>query len=208
MFDARQRRILAYALALSGGSIASARRWLASNSVECPDVSESTLRRVRDDPALEAEIEEQRQIIREEQGNAIREAERARIKRDIEGTFVERIRAMEAKGWELFEAFSDWLEKNPPANHAERQQMLAFWIKTQEFVIRLKKDAGAGVHELWQAECLVRATRQALQAELGPALTDKLLRNIGKVYETELTRHQTKTAEEDNGKETVAASAS
>ena len=198
-YDARQRQIIAYALALSGSSVASALRWLKANSVEIGDISERTLRRMRDDPDFEKEIEAQEKIIREERDGQIREAERTRFKREVEGTFVERMRAMERKGWELFDQIAADLEKPD----VDPKLKLAFWNAAQGYTINLRKQAGGGIHELWQAELLVAATREELVERLGLALADQAMKGITKRYGAKATERQSREAA--NGKEETAA---
>lgn len=198
-YDARQKQIMAYALALSGGNVLAAVRWLKANSVECGEVNERTLRRMRDDEQFEKEIEHQQGIVREERDGQIRDAERIRFKREVEGTFFERMRAMERKGWELFDKICAEMEK--PG--ADQKQMLRFWYAAQGFAIDLRKQAGGGIHELWQAELLVSATREELIQRFGLALADQLIKAIGKRYDVKLTEREAKEAA--SGKEETAA---
>lgn len=198
-YDARQRQIMAYALALSGGNVAAAVRWLKANSAEVGDVGDSTLRRLRDNPEFESEIEHQQKIIRDERDGQIREAERTRFKREVEGTFFERMRSMEQKGWELFEKISGEMEK--PG--ADPKQLLRFWHAAQAFAIDLRKQAGGGIHELWQAEVLVTSTREELIERFGLALADQVLKSITKRYGVKATERQAKEAA--SGKEENAA---
>jgi thymidylate synthase len=199
-YDARQRQIMAYALALSGGNIASAARWLKSNSVECGAVGESTLRRIRDDDGMESEIEHQRALIQSERDTAVRSAERNRLKHEIEGTFVERVRSMEKKGWELLDKLSEQMESS-----TNTHELLNFWRIVQGYVLQLKKQSGDGIHELWQAEVLVRATRECLQEKLGPALADNLTGDIGKRYEKLAAQRLSREAEGTDGQKAEAA---
>jgi hypothetical protein len=202
-YDARQRSIMAYALALTGGSIAAACRWLKANSVECGTVGESTLRRVRDDDGMDAEIDRQRNIIQGERDNQVRIAERERLKHEIEGTFVERVRAMERKGWDLL----DRLSKEMDDPNTDKKELLNFWRIVQGYVLQLKKQAGEGIHELWQAEVLVRATREVLQEKVGPALADNLTGEIGKRYQKLAALRLARDAEVNDGQKAEATPA-
>lgn len=184
-YDNRHKRIMARALALCGGNIAAACRYLKEHTVECPDVSESTLRRLRDLPEFESLVSEQRQIIDEESAEAARQAERSRLKREMEGTVAEHIANMERKGWELFDLLCQKME----ASDADPKALLAFWRTAQSFVIELRKQSGEGIHELWQAEYLIRAFREVLQAHIGPNLAETAMKEAWKRYQEYVQAH-------------------
>jgi hypothetical protein len=199
-YDARQIRIIAYALALTGGNVASAKRWLDANSVEIAGISESTLRRIFKWEGFAERIAEQAKVVTEEQEKALRDTERERAKRDLQTSFIDRMAAMEAKGWELFERLATEIEKPD----TDKRELLAFWTKTQEFVTRLRAHAAPAVSSMAQAEALIRAFREVTQQKCGPALTETILKDVGKRYQELCTAAQAKAAE--NGEETEKSS--
>lgn len=208
-YDDRQQRIMAYALALTG-SVAAAARYLREHSVECPDVSESTLRRLRNDSVFEALIEQQRGIIDQERETTLRAAERERFKRDIEGTVGDRMRALEARAWEVFDMldaevkrrYSEESSGDATRDLGELKMLMAYWQKTTEFAHSLRRESGFAVGETWQAECMIRAFRTVLMDDFGGAICDSVVKKVGKAYLDLVKQHQSSVAENKHGPET------
>lgn len=194
-YDDRHKRIMARALALCGGNVAAACRYLKEHTVECPDVSESTLRRLRDLPEFEILVTEQRAIIDSESSEAARVAERSRLKREMEGTVAEHVADMERKGWALFERLCTMME----SSEADPKALLSFWRTAQSFVIELKKQSGEGIHELWQAQYLIRAFREVIQTHIGPNLAEAAMREAWKRYQDYVQAHAEANASDGAG---------
>jgi len=90
-YDARQKQIIAYGLALAGMNLSAARKWIAEHCQEVEPPGETTLRRwLREKPFLDL-VAEQTRIVREENDSAIRAAERERVKREITGSELDRL---------------------------------------------------------------------------------------------------------------------
>lgn len=177
-YDARHKQICAYAVALCGGNVASAARHLKETSVECPDISERTLRRYMSDAEFLTLVEQQSKIILSERDEATRNAERARLKREMEGSFGARLASLERTAWDLFERIAAEVEKP----ETDKKEILAFWQKAMEFVTKLKAQKTPAIAETWQAEALIRAYNAALSAKLGPALTEEIQKETAKRY--------------------------
>lgn len=190
-YTARERGHIAHAVAITGGNILAAVRWLKDNGIEATDASEATVRRLMRREDFCQEVTARAKIIAEENETAIRESERTRLKREMEGSFGERISEMERKGWEIFERLCAEMDKP----ETDKRELLAFWAKAQDFVVRLKSRAAPAIAELWQAEALIRAYQKTLMKVCGAALTERIQRDVGKEYQLTLTAEQAKAAE-------------
>lgn len=183
--DARQREIAARAVALRAGNLSAAARELRDNSVEV-SISERTLRRLAAEPAFQTLVDEHAKLIREERDEAVRLAERTRLKRDLDGSFGSRVQSMERTAWELFERLAAEIDRPD----TDKKDLLQFWQKAMDFVARLKQRASPAIAEMWQAEALIRAYQAVLLEKFGAALTEDMQRAVAKRYKDILTREQ------------------
>lgn len=199
-YDARHKSIIAHAVALTGGNVAAAARWIAENSVECGEVSESTIRRLARDNGFTEMVAQSGKAITEEREEAARLAERARLKRDLQGTFTDRVREMEESWWNLAKRLTDRID-DPAAD--TREQFVLFG-KLQQFLLTMKAHSAPAVADMMQAEMLIRAYQKVLMQKCGAQLTKQIQSDVGKEYQLTLTAEQAKAAEAANGPEETA----
>jgi len=203
-YDARHKSIIAHAVALTGGNVAATARWIAENSVECGEVSESTIRRlIRDGQGFTEMVAESGKAIAEERETAARLAERERLKRDMEGSFGDHIAAMERTWYGLVERLS--VRVSDP--NADPREMMAVVSKLQEAVLRMKTQAIPAIAETWQAEGLINAYQKVLLKQCGPALAQTVQREVGKEFQLVLAARQATAAEAEHGAQTPAPGA-
>ena len=178
-YTLRQRQIAAYQLALAGMNVAKAAAALKAGTIEAGGIGETTLSRWLGDPEFQAEVQRQTAIVREELETGTRNAERARLKRDLSDTFAGRVQQMEAAWWEMFEQLRAAIDQPD----VDKKELLAFWAKAGEHLARLKNQRAPAVAEMWQAEALIRAYQTVLLRLAGPALTEKVQKQVGAEYQ-------------------------
>ena len=188
---------VAYALALSAGNLTAAVLWLREHTGDGA-ADEAALR-----PMLRAEgfaelVARQAEIIRKKLVDEAEAVARARYKREMEGTFFDRIAELEAEGWRLFERLKTAME----SKRANRADLFKMWTKVQDFAVKLRSQSAPAVSELWQAELLIRAYDEVLQRHLGKARTKVLGKEVGQRFEEMALAHEAQSAEEAYAAET------
>ncbi|MCX7805843.1 MAG: hypothetical protein N3A38_11730 [Planctomycetota bacterium] len=181
-YTAEDRMHIAKEVARAGGNISAAVRELRENYETFARIKDETIRRFMREPAFQAEVGRQAKLLAEAEAQATVEAERERLRLAMREGFERRIEALEAQCWKVLDRILDELERRPDDLRAQFQ----FWQKAFDFVREHRRNAGAVVGEIWQAEALVRAYRRALAARVGPALAEQIHRDVAKAYEAEL----------------------
>ena len=192
-YSARQKTIIAYALALEGGNVAAARRYLADNSMEVPDISESTIRRIM--PDLAEQIAEQALVIKEEGSEATRQAERERLKKELHGSFQERLTSMESKALEL----GDRIGRELDQPGTDPRELIRFYECLQGFILKIRNKGVPVVGEMWQADALIRSYQKVLMKKLGPAVTEGIQKDVSREFQAEMLSHEKQEAEAAQG---------
>ncbi len=190
-YDLRQKRIMAWALARTGGNVAAAIREL-QGTLECSEVAESTLRRFRDTDECGTMAKEALAAINEEAANAIRQNERARAKRELQGNLSDRVLLMEGKVWELSDILCDQFVQR----EADPAKQLALLRQVHAMVMDLKKLSGTGINEYWQADCMLRAINEILGSEYGPETASAVMKRAGARYQEYVKAHAEKAAQD------------
>lgn len=202
-YTERQHAIIAYAIALSGYNVAAAVRWLSERSAEIGQVGESTVRRFLKQPKFQALVESQARIVAEERENAIREAERARLKSEIQGTVAERLHAMESRAHKLFEKLEEEMDKPD----VDKRLLIRLWERLEAFTAAARKDAAPVVAETWQAQALIESMKAVLSKRV-PEAAPSILKDWLKEYQARVTTaRETHEAPDDGTQEERAANA-
>lgn len=201
-YDARHKSIIAHAVALTG-NIAAAARWVADNSIECGAVSDTTIRRFVRDPEFCELVAQSGKVIAEAREEAARLAERDRLKRAMEGSFGERIGALERKAWEIFEILNKEIENST----TDKRELMAYWQRLMDFVTKLKAHAVPAIAETWQAEALITAYGKVVLKKCGPIINEQIQREVSKEFQLALAARQATAAEATNGQAQTATAA-
>ena len=201
-YNVQQRQYIAREIARAGGNVSSATRALQTEYESMRGISERTLRRFCGETGSQELIAVETNLLQSVQIEAARESERARIKREMLGSYDSRISEMEAKGWEMFERLGKLAETEFAS---DPKTLLAFWQTAQKHAMELRRLSGQGIHELWQAECLIRAFKEVLQSESGPALAERVLKLAWGRYQEYVAAHQEQTAKEATDGQAQAA---
>jgi hypothetical protein len=191
-YSAREHNIIAYAVALHSGNVAAALRYIRDNCIEVNKIGDTTLRRLMDQPEFLALVTEQARVIASERENATRLQERERLKREMAGSFGERISQMESQAWKLFEILNAEIEKA----ETDKLALMPYWKSLMTFITQLKGRAAPAISEMWQAEALLNAYQKILMKRLGAAVTEQIQREVGRAYQDALTAQQARDAEQ------------
>jgi hypothetical protein len=78
----------------------------------------------------------------------------------------------------------------------DKRELLTFWSRLGEQLLRFKQQRAPAIAELWQAEALIGSYQRVLLRVAGPALTEKIQREVGQDFQRALLARANDTARE------------
>lgn len=184
-YTEQQRRIVAMEVARSGGNLAAARKRLRDEYETFRTVGENTLRRFMREKGFAELVAEQAALLVEAEKQAATEVERERVRRELEGSVVDRLardeRLLDEARSRLEEVLKDPSRVDPK---------LSVWAFESLAKIIDKRHASLvpTVAETKQATWLVESVMEAAVEEFGHARAKRLMTRVRERYEERVKR--------------------
>ena len=132
-------------------------------------------------------------MVRQEQEAATRSAERERLKRELRGTFAERLASMEANASDLMQRIH--LELSKP--EADGRLLIRFWDRLQAFVQKARAEAPV-ISETWQVQAVIDSMKTVLGRK-APELASAIMAEWLAEYRQRVTSARGKAETEGEG---------